>query len=107
MLSAPLWEALRLAAFAQFPWRLLSFTTVTMAVLAGACLLLDERLRERVSLPLLAAVLGIVVLGSYNYLQPQIVEPRGAGVAGRPDALRAVERRDDRHDRLGHTPAPA
>ena len=42
-LAAPLWETLHLATFAQFPWRLLSLTTLTMAVLGGAILLVDER----------------------------------------------------------------
>lgn len=34
--SLPLWEALRLVTFAQFPWRLLTLTNVSLAILAGA-----------------------------------------------------------------------
>jgi uncharacterized membrane protein YfhO len=74
-LSAPVWDALHLATFAQFPWRLLSLTTLTMAVLSGAALVVDEQQHGEVSLPLLAAVLAVVVLGSYSYLQPQLIEP--------------------------------
>ncbi|MDA8216997.1 MAG: hypothetical protein M0Z94_05200, partial [Dehalococcoidales bacterium] len=33
--SAPLWQALPLAWFIQFPWRLLGFTGLSLAVLAG------------------------------------------------------------------------
>ncbi|MGD9049776.1 MAG: 6-pyruvoyl-tetrahydropterin synthase-related protein, partial [Anaerolineae bacterium] len=34
-LSAPLWEALPLAALIQFPWRLLALTALTLAILSG------------------------------------------------------------------------
>ncbi len=77
-LSAPLWQALNLAAFAQFPWRLLSLTTMTTALLSGVPLAADELQRKDVSLPLVAAVLAVVVIGSYSYLQPQIIDaPEG------------------------------
>jgi hypothetical protein len=77
-LSAPLWQALHLATFAQFPWRLLSLTTLTMAILSGVVVLADAQRGQGVSLPLLAAVLAVVILGSYSYLQPQIIEsPHG------------------------------
>ncbi len=69
--SLPIWEALRLVTFAQFPWRLLTLTTVSLAVLAGAVVLGDSTDKSPgLSLP--AISLGILILlGSYPYLTAQ------------------------------------
>ena len=71
--SLPIWEALRLVMFAQFPWRLLTLTTVSLAVLAGAIVMTrdgDENARG-ISLPTL--LLGVlIVLGSFPYLAAQM-----------------------------------
>jgi 4-amino-4-deoxy-L-arabinose transferase-like glycosyltransferase len=74
-MAAPLWEVLHLAAFAQFPWRLLALTTLTMSVLSGVVVMVDEQRQGSAPLPLLAALLAVVVLGSYAYLQPQLIDP--------------------------------
>lgn len=73
--SAPLWELLHLATFAQFPWRLLSLTALTMALLSGVALAADSLGGDKPRLPLTAAVLAVVILGSFFYLQPQLVDP--------------------------------
>ena len=83
--AAPVWELLHLATFAQFPWRLLSLTTLTTALLAGVMPLVDERAGNDAApgnraLPLaaLAALAALVILGSYAYLQPEIIDaPEG------------------------------
>lgn len=74
--SRPLWDALHLVAFTQFPWRLLALTGLALSVLGGLVVALDERRREQAASPiLLAALLALAVLGSYNYLQPALAEP--------------------------------
>jgi hypothetical protein len=78
-ISAPAWDVLRLASFAQFPWRLLTFTAVLLALLCGA---LPGRLNSvnavaRSSQRIAAAtpLLAVLILGSYPYLSPQMIEP--------------------------------
>ncbi len=77
-ISAPLWQVLRpILSFAQFPWRLLTLTTVPLAILAGAIIVTHEADdAKNATLPtfLLAA---LIVLGSFPYLQAQmILEPK-------------------------------
>jgi len=73
-----LWETLPLAAFVQFPWRLLALAVLTMSVLSGGAIYsvlgdssgVTHRLDARV------AVLGLaVILVSYGYTLPQYTEP--------------------------------
>jgi hypothetical protein len=78
-ISAPVWDVLRLASFAQFPWRLLTFTAFFLALLCGA---LPARLKRGASAPgtlhgvtAAAPLLVVLILGSYPYLSPQIIEP--------------------------------
>jgi len=91
--SALLWEKLPLVAWAQFPWRFLALTALTLAPLAGSVLIADGPHTSKVKafersnvqageelkfgafdLPvvLLAA---LVLLGSYPYATAEIVEP--------------------------------
>jgi hypothetical protein len=56
----------------NYPWQLLGFVGLCVAVLAGAALWLDNRLTE---LPLFGAIILFVVLSSYSYLQPQFLQP--------------------------------
>jgi hypothetical protein len=73
--SALLWEVLRLVTFAQFPWRLLTLAIVALSFLAGSILGGADSPSQGVS-PLVAVTLAaLVILGSYPYLIPQIVEP--------------------------------
>ena len=80
--SLPIWETLRLVMFAQFPWRLMTLTTVSLAVLAGAIVYSEKA--EEFSLPTI--LLGVLILlGSYPYLtaQTQIEAKEGpVGIVG-------------------------
>lgn len=85
--SLPAWRVFGLASVAQFPWRLLTLTTLSLSVLAGAVLLQDQRLKTNplqssvFSLPLVA-ISALVLLGSYPYITSQnIVEPREGAVS--------------------------
>ncbi len=69
--SAPLWDLLRLAAFAQFPWRLLTFTALTLPLAAGA-LPARTGIGEATSAVAMSALL---IFASYSFLSPQIIEP--------------------------------
>jgi len=72
-LSLPIWEVLRLVIFAQFPWRLLTLTMVSLAVLAGAITLTQDSNGDSRSLSLPTLLLGLlIVLGSYPYLTAQM-----------------------------------
>ncbi len=52
----------------QYPFQLLSFVALTLALVAGALVLADERFAE---IPLLAALVIVPVLAVYPYLSPQ------------------------------------
>jgi len=73
--SIPLWEVLRLVTFAQFPWRLLTLAIVALSFLAGSILVGADSSSQGVSLLAVVALAALVILGSYPYLMPQIVEP--------------------------------
>ena len=76
--AAPLWELPVLGAvlgFAQFPWRWFSVATLCLAALAGLPMLPDVHSSDRRSLLALAAVAGLVLLGSYPLLRVEITEP--------------------------------
>jgi hypothetical protein len=71
--SAPLWQTLPLVRLAQFPWRLLSLTVVSMAFLSGAVV---RRLRADtafVGLPTLILV-ALLILGSLPYMRAHLSE---------------------------------
>lgn len=71
--SLPVWEALRLVTFAQFPWRLLTLTTLSLSILVGVVALDAEpngQVKGRLALaPILLG--GLILLGSYPYLTAQ------------------------------------
>ncbi len=73
--SIPLWEVLRLVTFAQFPWRLLTLVIVALSFLAGSILVGAASSSQGVSPLAAVALAALVILGSYPYLMPQIVEP--------------------------------
>ncbi len=84
--SLPAWRAFGLASVAQFPWRLLTLTTVSLAALGGSVMLLDDcaadaARRAKFSLATLALA-ALVLLGSYPYLISQnILEPKEGPVS--------------------------
>ncbi len=75
--SLPIWQVLPIVTFAQFPWRLLVLTTVSLAVLAGA-IVVTQTHAETHDHTLPTILLGIlIVLGSFPYLTAQmIIEPK-------------------------------
>ncbi len=84
-ISLPAWRAFGLASVAQFPWRLLTLTTVSLSVVGGSVMLLDsqtfnvERSTFSLSLVMLSA---LVILGSFPYITAQnILEPKEGPVS--------------------------
>jgi 6-pyruvoyl-tetrahydropterin synthase related domain len=72
-MSLPIWQVLRLVTFAQFPWRMLTLTMVSLAVLAGSVVLVQEPNGDGRALSLPTILLGVlVILGSYPYLTAQM-----------------------------------
>ncbi len=55
-----------------YPWQLMGFVGLCLAILAGAALHLDD---ELTSLPNLAAIITLIILSSYPYLNPQFLNP--------------------------------
>lgn len=80
--SLPIWQVLPIVTFAQFPWRLLVLTTVSLAVLAGA-IIVTQTHDETHDHTLPTILVGIlIVLGSFPYLQAQmILEPKEGPVS--------------------------
>jgi hypothetical protein len=75
--AATTWELLSPVRFAQFPWRYLTFTVLSTAVLAGSILYQESESRPHplsIPYPLLIIVI-LVILGSYPYLRAEITEP--------------------------------
>ncbi len=80
--AAPVWEALPLARFIAFPWRLLGPALLWAALLGGAALyLVPSRLRT----PALLALLVLIPLSVATYLFPRpfapVAEPTTADIA--------------------------
>ncbi|HJX39798.1 MAG TPA: DUF6541 family protein [Anaerolineae bacterium] len=76
--AQPLWGALPLAGFVQFPWRLLGLVALTISVLSGAAVqgLAEGGSSGAQGLDARVAVLAlIVVLASYGYTLPQYTAP--------------------------------
>ncbi len=71
--SAPLWQVLPLVRLAQFPWRLLTLTVVSMAFLCGAAAVGVRPKKGLVDVPTLILV-ALLVLGSLPYVQAQMSE---------------------------------
>lgn len=68
-IAAPLWKAL--GVFAVYPWQLLAFVGLALAVAAGTVVEFDERLAR----PAMTAVLvGLPVVASYGYLAPRFID---------------------------------
>lgn len=67
--SLPIWGALHLVSVAQFPWRLLTLTTVSLAVLAGAVVTLEKREAEQRPFSPAPLLLGVLVIaGAFPYI---------------------------------------
>ena len=73
-----LWETLPLAAFVQFPWRLLGLATLVISFLSGSAIHAwsgGSSLEERCWQPALGILLLVVVLASYSYTLPEYTAP--------------------------------
>jgi hypothetical protein len=78
--SAPLWQVLPLVRLAQFPWRLLALTVVSMAFLCGV---VARDVRSQVSflgLPALILI-ALLILGSLPYIRAEMSQ-QGVSLAG-------------------------
>jgi hypothetical protein len=77
--AAPVWQALGLASLFQFPWRMLGWSTLALAFLAGLAAGSDPvrgdrtaDTRDRIGL---GALLLVVVIASTPSLSPPMIEP--------------------------------
>ena len=78
--AAPICHVLSFLAFFQFPWRLMAFTTLSLAVLAGSIALTQETKDHARGWSLPTILIGLlIVLGSYPYLtaQTELQAPEG------------------------------
>ncbi len=62
------WRITGLSRLMTYPWQVLIFASLSLAVLAGSVAALNERLA---SFPLQAGLITLIVLGSYSYLSPR------------------------------------
>ncbi|MFQ5886424.1 MAG: hypothetical protein ACE5II_04225, partial [Anaerolineae bacterium] len=65
------WETTRLSWLLAYPWQLLTLIGLCTSVAAGGLLALEPRLARY---PWRAALVGLIVLGSYNYLSPRFTD---------------------------------
>ena len=72
-ISAPVGQALSLAQLAQFPWRLLTFTVISMAFLCGAAAIGARPAKGLVDLSTLILV-ALLILGSLPYVKAELSE---------------------------------
>ncbi len=76
--ALPVWETLPLAAFVQFPWRLLGLAALVISFLSGSAIHAwsgESSLEERCWQPTLGVLLLVVVLASYGYTLPEYTSP--------------------------------
>jgi hypothetical protein len=89
--SAPLWEVLPIVIFAQFPWRLLALLMPCVAFLAGALVASDEEAHAgRMPQAATWGLTILIILASYTYLSPQIIEP-AEGPVSLPAMMRFMQ----------------
>jgi len=84
--SAPLWEMLSPVRFAQFPWRYQALLVPALAILVGSLLGRPSEDTEptttRWGLPVALLLALLLLLGSYPYLQAEVVqEPKEGPVS--------------------------
>lgn len=73
--STGFWELLPIVIFAQFPWRLLALMMPCVAFLAGSVVAMTDGKDIATAATASLALACLVILGSYAYLSPQIIEP--------------------------------
>jgi len=67
--SAQLWQVLPLVRLAQFPWRLLALTVVSLAFLSGTAALGGDDKKGALPGPTLLVLVALTILASLPYLQ--------------------------------------
>ena len=74
--STAFWELLPIVIFAQFPWRLLALVMPCVAFLAGSVVANERQPRDDRG-PTVATwgLTILIIVASYAYLSPQIIEP--------------------------------
>lgn len=68
-ITSPLWSVLGL--FVAYPWQILSFAGLALALVAGSVLELDKRFTQPA---MLAFFVALPVVASYNYLAPRFLD---------------------------------
>jgi hypothetical protein len=68
-IAAPLWNAL--GVFVAYPWQLLAFVGLALALVAGAAVEFDARLARPA---MLAVFVALPVVASYGYLAPRFLD---------------------------------
>jgi len=68
-IAAPLWKVL--GAFVEYPWQLLAFVGLALAIGAGAAIEFDARLARPA---MLAFFVALPVVASYGYLAPRFLD---------------------------------
>jgi hypothetical protein len=79
--SAPLWEILPLVRLAQFPWRLLALTVVSLAFLCGVAGRGATTKDAAIPGPTTLVLVSLLVLGSLPYMRAQMSQ-REVSLAG-------------------------
>jgi len=87
--SSFVWRSLPLIQQTQFPWRLLSVTTFSASVLAGAILFLFKKESSKTLLTVILVVL--VVLANFSYIKPKEFVDRGEGFYTTNEATTTVK----------------
>jgi hypothetical protein len=70
-LAEPVWRLTGLHKLMCYPWQFLGLVGLGASLLAGTVLALERRLT---SFPLWAAMISLVILGSYGYLNPRFTD---------------------------------
>jgi hypothetical protein len=79
--SGPLWQVLPLVRLAQFPWRLLALTVVSLAFLCGAAAQGTSRKEIPLPGPTTLVLVALLVLGSLPYMRSEMSD-RPVSLAG-------------------------
>ena len=77
--AKPLWDAFPLAASIQFPWRLLTITTITLALLAGAAIYWLEG-ADATRPSALTYIVALMIVGAgFAFTRPVLTADPAAG----------------------------
>jgi hypothetical protein len=68
-IAAPLWYVL--GVFVTYPWQLLAFVSLALAIVAGAAIEFEPRLTRP---PMLAFFVALPIVASYGYLAPRFLD---------------------------------